>query len=232
MSLQGILPGLVALLLAAPSFAVSVAERSPFAQGHWWDPARSGSGFELFSTADQVAVVWFTYDDAGRPTWYTAQGDLGSLGSQSWPLLRHRWSNGRIDGSTVAGSLRLNVRHPESADVVWEIGGKQGTWAIQPLIVSGVINEVDHSDSWFDPGNSGWGFSLTEQGDAFGGVLFTYDASGAPTWVAGDRGGTGSVEFSCLQRRLPRVHFSADHVAQRRPHVDRLAWRSGTRRTR
>src|SRR5690606_13976540 len=39
--------------------------------------------------------------------------------------------------------------------------------------------------SWFDPDNSGWGFALTEQGDVLGGVLFTYDAAGAPTWFAG-----------------------------------------------
>ena len=63
-----ILAGMVPL--AAPALAATVAERSPLAQGAWWNPAQSGSGFEIFSFADQVAVLWYTYDQNGRPTWY------------------------------------------------------------------------------------------------------------------------------------------------------------------
>ena len=195
MALRCIVLGLFALLIGAPTLAASVAERSPFAQGQWWDPTRSGSGFEIFSTADVAAVIWFTHTDAGRPVWYVASGQLASLGKQPWPLLQYQWSS--TGGSpVVVGSLRLDVHHPESADVVWEIAGKRGTWPIQPLIVSGVVNENDHSGVWFDPSNSGWGLSLIEQGDVLGGVLYTYDPSGAPTWVAGfDRDAKGSVEF-------------------------------------
>ena len=85
----------VALVFAAPALAVvSVSDRSPFAQGHWWDPTRSGSGFDIFNANGQVGVVWFTFDENGRPIWYTAGGTLASMGVQSWPLLKHRWSNG------------------------------------------------------------------------------------------------------------------------------------------
>jgi uncharacterized secreted protein with C-terminal beta-propeller domain len=204
MSFQRVLVALLALLFGAPALAVSVAERSPFAQGQWWDPTRSGNGFEIFSTGDHVAVIWFTYSDSGRPIWYSANGQLDSLGTQSWPLLKHSWSSNGRGSALAVGSLRLNVRHAESAEVAWEIGGQRGTWAIQPLIVSGVINEIDHSGVWFDPSNSGWGLSLTEQGDVLGGVLYTYDAAGAPTWVAGfDRGGQGSVEFLAYSGACP-----------------------------
>ena len=115
MLLKRIFLGLVVLLVSAPNMAASVADRSPFAQGSWWDPTRSGSGFELISTADQVAAIWFTYDDSGRPVWYTAQGDVSSLGAQSWPLLRHRWSDGGNGDHTVGGSLRLTVSYLPNA---------------------------------------------------------------------------------------------------------------------
>lgn len=204
MRAKRIVLGLFALLIAIPGLAASVAERSPFAQGLWWDPNRSGNGFEIFTAAGEVAVLWFTYTDAGRPIWYTAQGRLDRLGTEAWPLLEHRWTAGRIGNPVIVGSLRLDVRNPESADVVWNIAGRQGTWAIRPLVVSGVINEIDHSGVWFDPGNSGWGFSLTEQGDFFGGVLYTYDAAGAPTWIAAfERGSVGSVEFHSYAGACP-----------------------------
>jgi uncharacterized secreted protein with C-terminal beta-propeller domain len=207
MSLHRIVLGFLALFIAAPGLAVSVAERSPFAQGLWWEPTRSGDGFEIWNTAEHVAVIWFTYDDAGRPTWYTAVGRRDSLGTQAWPLLQHRWSNGGLGSPVVAGSLRLNVRHPESAEVAWELGGRRGTWAIQPMIVSGVINEIDHSGVWFDPSSSGWGLSLTEQGDVLGGVLYTYDPSGTPTWVTGFDRGRASAEFHSYTGSCPACTY-------------------------
>lgn len=196
MTLKRTILGLATLLLACSTLAATIADRSPFAQGVWWNPARNGDGFKIFNAADQVMVVWYTYDESERPTWYTAQGEISTLGQQSWPLMKHRWANGRKADATQVGTLRLNVRHPEAADLVWEIRGRQGTWQIQPFTVSGVVSEVDHSGLWFDPANSGWGFALTEQGDVMGGLLFTYDAAGEPTWVAGfDRNKPGRVEL-------------------------------------
>lgn len=195
---------LAALLLAAPSLAASVADRSLFAQGHWWNPERSGNGFDIFSAVGQVAVTWYTFDEAGRPVWYTALGEQASLGAQSWPLLKQSWTNGRKGEATQVGTVKLSVNHPESMNLAWDIGGKQGTWKIEPLIASGIVPEVDHGGSWFSPAQSGWGFGLTEQGSALGGVLFTYDAGGAPIWVSGfEVGGGRSVEFSAVNGACP-----------------------------
>ena len=91
----------------------------------------------------------------------------------------------------------------------FDIGGKQGTWTIEPFVVSGVVNEVDHSGHWFDPGNSGWGFSLVEQGDVLGGALFTYDAAGEPTWVAGFERGVTSVQYQSFNGACPWCAYRA-----------------------
>ena len=87
MKLQRIVSGFFGLLVSVSCVAASIADRSPFAQGLWWDPTKSGHGFQVFNSADQAMVVWYTYDDAGRPTWYTAQGTLASVGT-TWPLLK------------------------------------------------------------------------------------------------------------------------------------------------
>lgn len=193
---RSILLLLATLLLAAPARAATLAERSPFHQGLWWDSSRSGHGFEIFNAANTVQVIWYTYDSEGKPIWYTAQGAESSLGREDWPLLRHRWANGRYGDAVAVGTLRLTLRNPEGADVAWRIGTRQGTWAIEPFHLAGAIPEVDHTGSWFDPANSGWGVSLTEQGDVLGGVAFTYDASGAPTWLSGfERTTNGSVQM-------------------------------------
>src|SRR5689334_13574746 len=203
-----ILIAIASLLLALPSLAATVSERSPFTQGHWWMPARAGTGFDLFNAAGQVAIVWYTYDASGKAIWYNAQGDQATMGTQSWPLWRQHWGGNGIDKTTVVGSVRVNVHNPEQIDLDWEVNGQRGTWSIQPFIASGVTSEIDHTGHWFNPANSGWGFTLTEQGDVFGSVLYAYDTSGEPTWVAGfNRGIAPRVELFAVTGACPSCAF-------------------------
>src|SRR5258705_5514484 len=142
---------IAALAFSAVSAAATVAERSPFAQGHWWNPARSGNGFEIFNAAGQVAVVWYTFEQNGKSVWYTAQGAESTLGNSAWPLMRHKWQGDRISQSTQVGTLRLDVRNAEKMTATWQLAGQSGAWDIEPLVFSGVVNEVDHSGSRFAP---------------------------------------------------------------------------------
>lgn len=185
---------LACLLVAVSAHAATLAERSVFTQGHWWNEARPGSGLELMHADGQVMVIWYTYEASGRPAWYTAQGELAALG-EAWPLLRHRWAGGRKAGAEAVGSLRLKVDSADTATIGFELHGTTGTFPIKPFMLSGLGNEVDHTGSWFDPDNSGWGVTVTEQGDVLGGVIYTYDEGGAPTWVAGFERGRRDVEM-------------------------------------
>src|SRR6187402_2479550 len=81
--------GLLTVLVSIAAFAQSVEERSPFRQGHWWDPTRPGHGFEILNVGEIVSVVWYTYDAMERPVWYTAQGTLQTMG-EVWPVQKHR----------------------------------------------------------------------------------------------------------------------------------------------
>lgn len=178
---------IAALFLALLAGAATAAERSPFVQGHWWNPARAGNGFEFFNAGDSAMVIWYTYEESGRPVWYTAQGSVAAMGAEQWPILRHRWVDGAKVPGVVVGSLRIALAGYEAATVTWNIGAAAGSWPIEPFRPSTVpsTTTVDRTGSWFDVHNPGWGFSLTEQGDVFGGVLFTYDTAGEPTWAAG-----------------------------------------------
>lgn len=180
-----------ALLASLVAGAASVEERSPFRQGHWWDPSKSGHGFEILNAADQVFLVWYTYTETGAPIWYTAQGSRESLGGV-WVLQKHTWANGRIARSESVGTMRLTVTHFEKMTAVWNLGGAQGTWTLEPFVQSGTINEVDLTGHWYDPAHSGWGMTLVDQGDVFGAVIYAYDTSGEPTWAAGFERGKGT----------------------------------------
>lgn len=188
------LPWLVAVisLTAGTASAATLDERSPMAQGAWWDSTRSGSGFEIFSHGNQVGVVWYTFSPEGKPVWYLAQGDLTNVAQQDWPLRRYRWTSGSGASSEEVGTLKLAFSNPESAKVTWRIQGNSGTWSIEPLRLSGVVNEVDRSGAWHDPASSGWGLSIIEQGKLLAAAVYTYDEQGDPTWLSGHDNGTRS----------------------------------------
>lgn len=223
MNFKRILLGLATLLLSFASLAASVAERSPFAQGLWWERARSGTGFEMFNAGGQVMVIWYTFDEGGRPTWYTAQGAQQALG-QAWPLMKHRWMHGVKAAPSVVGSLAVSFANAESGQVTWQVGSRSGTAKVEPFMLSGVMNEVDHSGTWFDPANEGWGLTLLEQGDITGAALFTYTVDGDPTWTAGFERGKGSVELFVSSGACPWCAYRAPNTAS----VGRIAFDFGS----
>lgn len=208
---------------ASLAIAASTLERSPFTQGQWWDPTRSGAGFELFSVGDQGMAIWFTFDENRRPTWYTAQGKIGT----EWQLLQHYWDRGyeRLGNTLPAGTIRFDFLDDAQADMHFSLNGRSGTWRIEPFMPGTKGNELDHSGSYFDPLHPGWGFTLTEQGDVLGGVLYAYDAQGFPTWVAGfQRNSLGSVAVVSVRGPCPGCPAAAtDRLAVGRVEIEMLS---------
>jgi hypothetical protein len=185
---------MVAVLLGAawhlPASAAALSERSPVRLGLWWDPAARGSGFELFGAGEDQVLVWYTYRADGTPVWYTASARFDADGAWQAPLLEHRWLDGRRIASTV-GRLHLQRRHFEQLKFDFEIEGRRGSLALVPFPLSGIAPEIDHSGAFYEPGRSGFGLSLTEQGETRIAALYFYDANGAATWRVGDNSGAG-----------------------------------------
>jgi hypothetical protein len=199
-------PLLVLLLCAVASLsqAARLSERSPVRMGLWWDPQHSGSGFELFRGSEEVAAIWYTYGEDGAPLWYSAIARFDKFGLWRAPLMQHRWANGAHAGATQVGELVFERRNFEAIGLRWKIGAREGTQALVPFPVSGIVPEVDHSGAWYDPARSGFGLSLTEQGEWLGGALYFYDGSGKPTWAVGNNAGAGTdLDLQMLSGRCP-----------------------------
>jgi uncharacterized secreted protein with C-terminal beta-propeller domain len=199
--------GCLSFAAAMLACAGNISERSPFVQGNWWNPDRSGSGVEIFNSGDQTMVIWYTYDAAGKPVWYTSQGATSTLGSAQWPLMKHRWANGLKADAIQAGTLKVTFTNVQSASMEFTVEGASGKWAIQPFVATAMIGDTDHSGSWYNPANSGWGFTVIQQAEVLGGALFTYDAAGNPTWVSGFDRGTNVIEYYLYSGSCPTCAY-------------------------
>src|SRR6476659_8645387 len=78
------------------------------ARGLWYDRAHAGHGIDVELIGSTAFVVPYTFDAAGEPEWYTAQGTLVN-GALDADLLRFRYDAAAhsqvLDG--VAGHFNL-----------------------------------------------------------------------------------------------------------------------------
>jgi hypothetical protein len=194
------------ILLLATASAVSsplVSERSPLRPGLWWDPQHSGHGFDIHVSGRTVFVLWYTYRDDGRPTWYSSGGEFDDDGLLVGQWREHSWADGTVS-DRVVGSLQLRRATPERAEADWQLHGRAGSWSLQPLPVAAVLPEVDHSGAWYEPARSGYGLTVAEQGDWRVLAYYFYDADGAPTWLLGhNQGQAATVAMSRFAGSCP-----------------------------
>src|SRR5580658_2804125 len=67
---------LIALGVSAPGFAQSFPTAA--ANGYWWDPTYSGSGWIIEIQGNTMLVAGFVYDSGGHPTWVASTGPMAS----------------------------------------------------------------------------------------------------------------------------------------------------------
>ena len=107
--------------------------------GMWWSFAEPGWGISIAQGPSRLFAVWFAYDLAGRPTWYTlepggwTQSDY--VREYAGPIYRYSgdYFGGKFDpanvGSTVVGTGRLrfstlnNIEFDYTVDDVTDIKG-------------------------------------------------------------------------------------------------------------
>lgn len=174
------------VIASGTSNGITGPDNAEFRAGMWWDPALSGSGWEINQGGNVVFGIWYTYDEAGNPIWYIAQGALadgifeGNLLLFSWDYL-----NKKVNEPTVAGNVSIHFLNPQLAEIQWQLGEKQNTHMLRPFIFSADPALADYSGSWFDPRESGYGMTIQTQGELTYAVLYYYDETGKPRWSAG-----------------------------------------------
>jgi len=173
-------------LHASTSNGITGPANAAFRAGLWWDPALSGSGWEINQSGDAFFGIWYTYNSDGDPVWYTTNGPLTD-GNYQGDLLSFSWDydNQKVNAHTVAGSVTIDFLNPQLAEIQWQLGEQQSQHTLRPFIFSANPSMSDHSGSWFDPQDSGYGMTVQSQGDLNYAVLYYYDKAGNPKWSAG-----------------------------------------------
>lgn len=170
------------------------------AQGMWWNPDQPGWGLTFTHQADLIFMAWYTYGEDGKPYWYVAtlaeQADhafTGDLYETTGPP----WTTPAFDPKLVTekaiGTATLMFSDANHATIQLFAGSKVQaspltrmqfgvlpTCSYQPgASGTGLTN---YTDMWWNPEESGWGLTLTHQGDTAFAAWYVYNSAGKPTW--------------------------------------------------
>ncbi|MEM6573591.1 MAG: hypothetical protein AAF736_04930 [Pseudomonadota bacterium] len=169
-------------------------------QGLWFNPARSGHGFDLQRLGNFLFITWYTYNDDGTPTWYQAAGEFDG---ESWSADLSRFTRGATGDPTgqPVGQASLAFVDARRAEFSWTLDGRSGSEPFQLLAASNDRTLRNYTGTWYDPDDSGWGVTFYSQGDVRVSVLYFYDAERQPRWVLGQsdnhrEGNTAMLSFS------------------------------------
>lgn len=201
-------------------------------EGQYFDVDRNGHGFDLRRIVgvegedNLYFLLFYTYDENGRPEWYSATGRIADGAFQPArnatgdSLLRNLYRGQGQVPSTIAdpsasyqGDVRVDfadaARHPVCNDgaggrllggtlaiLSWEVDGVERQWCMQPLVAGRDGVTVDFSNQWYDPSDGGWGMSVQSFPGSDG-----HDGVAVELYFpdAGGRGRWGLVQTDRLQ---------------------------------
>ncbi len=154
--------------------------------GWWWNPDESGRGFFIEMKGSILFMAGYFYAEDGRGTWAVSGGPITDTNNYTGRLNTVR------NGQTLVGPYKA----PAAADVV-DIGELSlhftddthgtltwpgGSIAIERQIFGAGSAAFQPSGWWWNPAESGRGFSIEVQGDTLDVVSFMYDEAGNPVW--------------------------------------------------
>ncbi len=174
----------------------------PSANGYF-NPSRSGHGVFLARTPQVWALAWYTFDAAGKPIWYTAQGAAAAANDGLWsaPIYRSTW-NGVRDNPQEVGKVILTFDGTGSFTYSWFLDGQYGSEQFVPIGAPQCANgNLSVGGGWLRLDQPGWGsYFLNFPGNFEAEAVYVYDADGLPRWVIGD-----GTYATTLQKNLFQV---------------------------
>lgn len=202
------------------------AESKRIAPGGYFNPARSGSGLFVYPASGDAAALWYTYDNAGRPTWYYLQGPRSGV-AYGWSgrLYRSTWY-GRSNRLVDVGRGSLMPDGTGGVIFSYSLDGQSGSEAYSwfdggcPRIGGRQINASGH---WFDPARAGSGFSIQMFPNYEFYLAFVYDAQGQPRFLVAEAGSADAEARELpLQQTTGACPFCTYRAAAPRASVGRL----------
>jgi hypothetical protein len=159
--------------------------------GNWYNPVRSGSGWDLRRAPNGTFyAIWFAFDEARKPVWYiSGQGTFGS-GILDVPLYGCTRANG-IGTCTASGRVQLSLRSATAGVMRFDFYGQgtPGSWDGAENFEFLVGNGGSYSGHFFtnDAADTSWGittlsyYNYSNQLQLMAPIYY-YDGAGQPTW--------------------------------------------------
>lgn len=192
-SVVGLLAVFVALTVspAAISAGYTIDKAGSAMSGLWWNPGESGWGTALTQQYGMIFVAVFTYDASRKPIWYFASscpvsgnGCTGALYSaKGGKPLSAPWG-GASPTVTQVGTVTLAFSDANTGTMTYSINGTNGSRSIvRNVFATGATSAAtDYSGIWWNSSESGWGMTVARQNNMNFATIYSYDASGNPTW--------------------------------------------------
>jgi hypothetical protein len=158
--------------------------------GYWYNPAESGRGYFLEYNGTEIFMAMFLYSTSGSSTWYGA-GPAAFAGT-SFNTTMTSYSGGQTltgsykaptQGNTPGG---LVIEFSGNSDGVMSWPGGQVPITRFPFAPNGLTSPPTATQPqtgwWFNPAESGRGYSIEVQDNTAFIAAYMYDGSGNPVW--------------------------------------------------
>jgi alpha-tubulin suppressor-like RCC1 family protein len=174
------------------------------ATGWWWNPAESGRGFMIEASNGKLFMATFLYSFSGEATWF-GSGPAPFNGGNYTGVLNLYGSGQTLTGAykpatLVGGSfgaISINFSSSTTGSITWP----EGIIPIERFdIVPGGSSATPPAGTpqagwWWNPNESGRGFSLEIQKNTMLIAGYMYDTSGNPIWYSSQGAMTGSDTY-------------------------------------
>jgi subtilisin family serine protease len=168
-------------------------------QGYEYN-AGSGAG------SSSQALLWYTYDELGRPAWYIAGAPASETNIWTAELLRFT-NDGEKQQPVKAGYVSVTNLGEKDQMFSYMLFGKSGSERMLPISslscprVGG--SETSYSGLWY-PGFDGLGgASVLVNAETQSQIHYLFDDTGSPRWLA-----AAQLEISPTATELPLLQFS------------------------
>ena len=128
---------------------VAPGPSAPNYQGLWWNPSEPGWALHTTHQGDVVFAIWFTYDAAGKATWFSfaaqksgAQTYTGTVYRTTGPAFSAAPTSSPVT-NTAVGTATLDFTDRSHGTFAFNVNGISQTKAIEREIFANPLPECD-----------------------------------------------------------------------------------------
>ncbi|WP_276207543.1 S8 family serine peptidase [Wenzhouxiangella sp. XN201] len=163
-----------------------------------WSPKfrETNQGIDWNAGATGTAI-WYTYDDAGVPTFYNAVGSVADDRSSWTAGLLRTTSLGNRNNIDTVGRVSLTRIGADDMMVSWRVNGRHGSERMSPVIgqTCPEVNAepVSYTGTWSPPDMAVGGTTMMVTAEAQAHIRYYFDEVGVGRWVITSGRGDGPL---------------------------------------